>query len=128
MKKSSDNPTQQKLPLPAASKAASVAYRLRRRFATIAAIVVSLVFGYHVIFGENGLTAYQQKRSEDRTLQHQIQELQAENTRLQGHVEHLKNDPDAIEHEARERLHYTRPGEVIYTLNEPTAPATPAHK
>jgi cell division protein FtsB len=29
------------------------------------------------------------------------------------------SDPDAIEHEAREKLHYARPGEVIYTLPEP---------
>jgi cell division protein FtsB len=28
----------------------------------------------------------------------------------------LKSDPNAIEHQAREELHYTRPGEVIYTL------------
>ena len=29
-----------------------------------------------------------------------------------------KKDPDAIEHEAREKLHYAKPGEVIYTLPE----------
>jgi cell division protein FtsB len=28
----------------------------------------------------------------------------------------LQEDPDAIEHQAREELHYTRPGEVIVTL------------
>jgi cell division protein FtsB len=28
----------------------------------------------------------------------------------------MQNDPNAIEHQAREELHYTRPGEVIYTL------------
>jgi len=28
----------------------------------------------------------------------------------------LKSDPDAIEHEAREKLHYAKPGEVIYAL------------
>jgi len=35
---------------------------------------------------------------------------------LEAAVERLKKDPDAIEHEAREKLHYARPGEVIYTL------------
>jgi cell division protein FtsB len=34
----------------------------------------------------------------------------------------LKSDPDAIEYEAREKLHYARPGEVIYTLNNQPQP------
>ncbi len=33
-----------------------------------------------------------------------------------NHVDRLKSDPNAIEHEAREKLHYAKPGEVIYTL------------
>jgi cell division protein FtsB len=32
--------------------------------------------------------------------------------------------PDAIEHEAREKLHYAKPGEVIYTLPA-ASPAQP---
>jgi cell division protein FtsB len=35
---------------------------------------------------------------------------------LRARIERLKSDPDAIEHEAREKLHYAKPGEVIYTL------------
>lgn len=105
-------------------RVAGLAYRMRRRLATSAAVVLAVFLGYHVIFGQNGVTAYQQKRLEDKTLQKQIQQLQDENTRMKDHVDHLQNDPDAIEHEARERLHYTRPGEVIYTLND--KPADPA--
>jgi cell division protein FtsB len=99
-------------------RAASFAFRMRRRIATAAAVVLAVFLGYHVIFGQNGVTAYQQKREEDKMLQRQIQQLQDENARMKDHVDHLQNDPDAIEHEARERLHYTRPGEVIYTLND----------
>lgn len=105
-------------------RVAGLAYRMRRRLATSAAVLLAVFLGYHVIFGQNGVTAYQQKRLEDKTLQKQIQQLQDENTRMKDHVDHLQNDPDAIEHEARERLHYTRPGEVIYTLND--KPADPA--
>ena len=106
-------------------RAAGFAYRMRRRIATAAAIVLAVFLGYHVIFGQNGVTAYQQKRVEDKELQKQIQQLQDENGRMKDHVDHLQNDPDAIEHEARERLHYTRPGEVIYTLNDkPTEKTT----
>lgn len=107
-------------------RAAGFAYRMRRRIATAAAIVLAVFLGYHVIFGQNGVTAYQQKRVEDKELQKQIQQLQDENGRMKDHVDHLQNDPDAIEHEARERLHYTRPGEVIYTLNDKPVEKTSA--
>jgi len=100
-------------------------FRVRRRIATALAVLLAIVFGYHVMVGHNGLNAYEQKRTEDRSLQHQIESLQQENDRLKQHVEHLKSDPDAIEREARERLHYARPGEVIYTLNAPQRAIVP---
>lgn len=91
----------------------------RRRAATVVAAGLAAAMGYGVVFGHNGITAYQQKRAEEQRLQHQMQQLQRENVRLREHVERLQNDPGAIEHQAREELHYTRPGEVIYTLNGP---------
>lgn len=118
---------------PAASMKARVAgflYRIRRRIATGLAVMLAVILGYHVMVGRNGVNIYKQKRIEDRELHKQIETLQQENDRLKEHVERLKSDPDAIEHEARERLHYARPGEVIYTLNDsrtaedkPQAPA-----
>jgi cell division protein FtsB len=92
-----------------------------RKVATVAAGVLAVGLGYHVMFGQNGLTAYEQKRIEARTLEQQLQSLQRENEQLKGHVDRLQIDPNAIEHQAREELHYTRPGEVIYTM--PDAPA-----
>ena len=87
-----------------------------RKVATGAAALLALAMGYHVIFGQNGLTAYQQKRQDAQSLDLQLHSLQRENGLLKGHVDRLQNDPNAIEHQAREELHYTRPGEVIYTL------------
>jgi cell division protein FtsB len=92
-------------------------HRVRRRIATGFAVLLAVFFAYHVIFGRNGVNSYEQKRVEDRQLHQQIDALQQENSRLNDHVGRLKNDPDAIEFEAREKLHYARPGEVIYTLN-----------
>jgi cell division protein FtsB len=69
-----------------------------------------------VVNGKNGLSVWEQKRTEDQQLRKEIQDLDQENARLREHVERLKSDPDAIEHEAREKLHYAKPGEVIYTL------------
>ena len=88
----------------------------RRRFATVAAGVLAVGVGYPVVFGQNGLTAYQQKLQDARSLQQQLEMLTEENEALKGHVQRLESDPGAIEHQAREELHYTRPGEVIITL------------
>jgi cell division protein FtsB len=99
-------------------------YLWRRRAATFATAILALVMAYGVIFGHNGLTAFAHKREEAKLLQEQMQQLQKENDRLHEHINHLQTDPDAIEHEAREELHYTRSGEVIYTL--PNASADPS--
>jgi len=88
----------------------------KRKAATVAAAALALGVGYHVVFGANGLTVYVQKRQETHLLNREMQELQRENDLLKSHVDRLQNDPNAIEHQAREELHYTRPGEVIYTL------------
>lgn len=112
--------------LPALAGAAKErAYLWRRRAATIATGTLALVMAYGVIFGHNGLTAYAHKREEAKSLQLQTQQLQKENERLHEHVDRLQNDPSAIEHEAREELHYTRAGEVIYTLPANSYSASP---
>jgi len=95
-------------------------YESRRKVATLGAGVLAVGMGYGVVFGHNGLTAFAHKRQEAHELQIQMQQLQQENGRLREHVGQLQNDPAAIEHQAREELHYTRAGEVIYTL-----PASP---
>jgi cell division protein FtsB len=97
-----------------------------RKVATGAAALLVLAMGYHVIFGQNGLTAYQQKRQDAQSLDRQLHSLQKENEQLKGHVDRLKSDPNAIEHQAREDLHYARPGEVIYTLPASATTSTPA--
>jgi cell division protein FtsB len=103
---------------PMRARATESLYRVRRRIATGLAVMLAVFLGYHVMVGRNGVNIYEQKRVEDRELHKQIEALQQENDRLKEHVDRLKSDPDAIEHEARERLHYARPGEVIYTLND----------
>jgi cell division protein FtsB len=98
-------------------------YGQRRRCATVAAAALAVGVAYHVVFGPNGLTVYEQKRQDAQSLEQQVKILSDENDRLKGHVDRLENDPGAIEHQAREELHYTRPGEVIVTLPNET-PAT----
>lgn len=88
----------------------------RRKVATGLAAVLALGVAYHVILGANGIIAFEQKRQQKRMLNDEMVELQRENDRLKGHVDRLQSDPEAIEQQAREQLHYTRAGEVIYAL------------
>lgn len=99
-----------------------------RQAGTVVAIALALLMTWHVIYGKDGLSVWQKKRTEDRSLQQQIQQLQQENTQMQRQVERLKSDPDAIEREAREKLHYAKPGEVIYTLPDAPQDSQPAAK
>src|ERR1700742_5097167 len=84
-------------------RVAGFLYRVRRRIATGLAVVLALFLAYHVVVGRNGINNYEAKRQEDRTLNQQIHVLQQENDHLKEHVDRLQSDPDAIEHEAREK-------------------------
>jgi len=100
--------------------------RIWRPVGTGIAVILALLLTWHVIHGKHGLSVWQQERAQDKTLQKQIQDLQTENSAMKDRIEHLKSDPDAIEREAREKLHYAKPGEVIYAL--PAATPQPTAK
>jgi len=102
----------------------------RRKLATAAIGMLLAVTAYYVVFSRaNGLMVYEEKRRESQDLDRQIKALQQQNATMEQEIKALKNDPKTIEKEARERLRYARPGEVVFTL--PTTPAaapTPAKK
>ena len=105
-----------KKPASLRKRAIAWAQRLWRPTGTVIAVVLALLVTWHVIYGNHGLSVWQQKRAEDRALQQEIKDLQQENAQMRQQLERLKSDPDAIEREAREKLHYAKPDEVIYTL------------
>jgi cell division protein FtsB len=101
-------------------------YLSRRKLATAAMGALLCLIGYHVVFGANGFLVFHQKKAESQKLEQEIQALQEESARTQQQIKSLKSDPQAIEKEARERLHYARPGEMVYKL--PSATPTPANE
>lgn len=120
-------------PLPFRLRAIRWAQQGWRPAGTVFAALLALAFAWSVFNGRHGLSTWFQQRNQEKQLKHEIQDLEQENAHLRRHVEHLKNDPDAIEHEAREKLHYAKPGEVIYTLpaepqnqSQPAVPSQPA--
>ena len=52
--------------------------------------------------------------------------MQKENDRYTARVKALQTDPKTIEKEAREQLHYARPGEVVYVAPPPPPMPMPA--
>jgi cell division protein FtsB len=94
-------------------------YTSRRRLATAGVGLLALYVAAHAVFGANGFLVYVHKRAEAQKLDQQIEQLKQENDRLSENIKALKTDPAAIEREAREQLHYARPGEVIYTMPQP---------
>ncbi len=109
---------QEKKPAKLRERALNGARRLWRPAGTVIAVGLALLVTWHVIYGKHGISIWQQKRAEDKALQQEIRNLQQENAEMRQHIQHLQSDPDAIEREAREKLHYAKPGEVIYTLPE----------
>jgi cell division protein FtsB len=113
-------------PAPIPRRALDWTLRVWRPAGTAVAIALALLLAWHVVNGKNGLTVWHKKRAEDRQLRQEIDELEKENLRLRDRIGKLRNDPDAIEREAREKLHYAKPGEVIYALPDQPHP-TPAN-
>ena len=102
-------------------------YVVRRRVATITVTVLAVLLFVHVMFGANGMIVYKQKRREYESLQKRIIQEQQENGLYTQRIEGLKTDEKAIEKEAREQLHYARPGEYVYVPPTPASPLPPAN-
>jgi cell division protein FtsB len=101
---------------PLSSRVLEFAQRAWRPAGSAVAVCLALMLMVHVVNGRNGLTVWNKKRAEDLQLQAEIDKLKRNNAQLRDHVERLKSDPDAIEHEAREKLHYAKPNEVIVAM------------
>lgn len=104
-------------------------YEERRRLATAGVVLLAAWLFLHVMFGANGMVIYRSKRAERQKLQAEIDKLQRENDLYMDQIKALQTDPKAIEKEAREQLHYARPGEVVYVSPVAERPVTnSAHK
>ena len=90
-----------------------------RRLGTAAALLLIAGLLLHAMFGANGMVVYRQKHAEMQSLQSEVKRLQKENGQYVDQIRSLKSDPAAIEKEAREQLHYTRRGEVVYVAPDP---------
>jgi cell division protein FtsB len=103
-------------PVPMPKRTLSFAQRAWRPAASVVAVALALLLGWHVFNGKNGISAWQQKRAEDRELRKEIDGLNQENARLRNRIQQLQSNPDAIGQVAHEKLHYAKPNEVIVAM------------
>jgi cell division protein FtsB len=95
-------------------------HKTLRRNAIFVMALLSLIMLMHEIFGSNGYLTLRHEKKEYTALQKQIQAVSEENKRIEQKIQALKNNPEAVEKQARDQLHLSRPGEIIYMLPDKT--------
>jgi cell division protein FtsB len=94
-------------------------YRIRRIVATLCIGVLAVLIGYKVVFGANGTVEWRAKRGEFRRLQSEIDRAALDHQALEIRVKKLQSDPNTIIKEAREKLGFVMPGEVVLVQPQP---------
>jgi cell division protein FtsB len=92
---------------------------MRRILATLCIGVLAALIAYKVVFGANGTVEWRAKRAEYEKVQHEIEVDNQVHQDLQTRVRKLQTDRDAIIKEAREKLGYVMPGEVVLVQPQP---------
>ncbi len=100
-------------------RAAKWFYAMRRVLATLCIGVLAVLIGYKVVVGANGTMEWRAKRAEYLRLQQEIDKATLEHQELENHVKKLQSDPNTIVKEAREKLGYVMPGEVVLVRPHP---------
>ena len=94
---------------------------MRRVVATLCVGVLAVLIGYKVVVGANGTMEWRAKRAEYQRLQQEIDKARLEHEQLENRVKKLQTDPNTIVKEAREKLGYVMPGEVVLVQPQPKA-------
>jgi cell division protein FtsB len=90
----------------------------RRRQVVWAALVVALVMAVGSAVAEGGFRRYWRLKRDVETLEARNARLLQDNARLRREVNALRDDVRALERVAREELGYTRPGDLVFDLEE----------
>lgn len=67
-----------------------------------------------VLFVPGSFREYQQARTLESEISEQVHSLYQENQQKELFLRHIYDDPDFLQQQARERLGYVRPGEIVY--------------
>lgn len=91
------------------------------RLVRVGLLLGSAVIMVNALFGARGLVSTLRAKQEYAALEGRISRMRAENAALRRQVQRLRNDPEAIEILARERLGLIYPGEMLFVVTPPEA-------
>lgn len=89
-----------------------------RRLVRHILVFVTLLIVVDAIAGEKGLLALLQARREYSALERSLERARTENAELREMARRLREDPNAIEEQARRELGLIKPGEVLFIVKD----------
>jgi len=90
----------------------------RQKLVRYCLLTVSGAFMVSALVGDNGLLSSMRARRQYAAVQRQVINLRNENQQLLEEMRRLKNDPAAIEEEARRNLGLIRAGETLVIVKD----------
>ncbi len=112
MTESDDN-----LKSPAAPVKGTLAHR-GRRILRHGLVFITLLIVVDAVAGEKGLLALLQARREYSALERSLERARTENAELRDMARRLREDPNAIEEQARRELGLIKPGEMLFIIKD----------
>lgn len=91
-----------------------ISERKRKRLIFYIVFIVSLLYIFLNLIGDNGIFTYLELKKRRDTLERELIVLNEEIKRLRQEIEALKDDPFYIERHAREEFGLAGPGEYIF--------------
>lgn len=89
-----------------------------RRLLRHVLVFVTLLIVVDAVAGEKGLLALLQARREYSALERSLERARTENAELREMARRLREDPNAIEEQARRELGLIKPGEVLFIVKD----------
>jgi cell division protein FtsB len=102
---------------PVSSKTPTIGGR-GRRLIRHALVFITLLIVVDAIAGEKGLLALLQARREYSALERSLDRARTENAELREMARRLREDPKAIEEQARRELGLIKPGEMLFIIKD----------
>ena len=110
-----DEPTESR---PAATPSKTTLESRGRRLVRHALVFITLLIVVDAIAGEKGLLALLQARREYSALERSLERARIENAELRDMARRLREDPIAIEEQARRGLGLIKPGEMLFIIKD----------
>ena len=89
-----------------------------RRLLRHALVFITLLIVVDAIAGDKGLLALLQARREYSALERSLERARTENAELREMARRLREDPHAIEEQARRELGLIKPGEMLFIIKD----------